>query len=143
MTPEGKVKKNLKDFLKEYAKNVHFIGDVYARWSKRQWEPYAPYSYIGPVTRADGLLSNRATYLAAEPGGKASMLMRSFLVHQPSAMSAATFTGIIGSYWSFDIEAVVYCSNWPGAQGCARYNQEEKLVSQMILGVFLATAPLI
>ncbi len=95
------------------------------------------------MTRADGLVSNRATYLAEEPGGRASLLMRTFLVHQPSANTLPTFTGIVGSYWNFDIQASVYCSDAPHAQGCAPYDQAEKLVSQLMLGIFLATAPLI
>ena len=119
------------------------FGDTYASWSQRQWQPYAPYSYMGPMTRADGIVSNRATYLAVEPGGRPSLLMRTFLVHQPTVYAAPTFTGIVGSYWNFDVQAETYCSDAPAAQGCGPYNDEEKLVSQLMLGVFLATAPLI
>lgn len=119
------------------------FGDTYANWSQRQWQRHDGYSYIGPMTRADGLVSNRATYLALEPNGMASVLMRTFLVHQPFASAAPTFTGIIGSYWSFNLQAAAYCSDAPHSQGCGPYNQEEKLVSQLMLGVFLSTAPLI
>jgi len=131
----------VRDLMEADQVSIHF-GDRYAAWSGRQWQPFAPYSYIGPVTRPDGLMSNRATYLAAEAGGRASLLMRTFLIHYPQTGVSPTFTGIVGAYWNFDIQAATYCSDNPQAQGCAPYRALEVQAAQVMLAVFLSTAPL-
>jgi len=53
-----------------------------------------------------------------------------------------TFTGIVGAYWNFDIQAATYCSDNPQAQGCAPYRALEVQAAQVMLAVFLSTAPL-
>jgi len=118
-------------------------GDQYAAWSQRTWQPFLQYSYIGPVERGDGMLANRATYVSEGPGGTASLLVRTFLLHHPPGTSPGTFTGIIGTYWDFNLEWINYCEEYPYDANCASLQNEEKMAAQMMLGVFLATAPLI
>jgi len=118
-------------------------GDQYAAWSQRAWQPFQQYSYIGPIERGDGMLANRATYFAEGLGGTASLLVRTFLLHQPPGASAGTFTGIIATYWDFNLQWVNYCDEYPHDANCAPLQNEEKMAAQMMLGVFLATAPLI
>ena len=118
-------------------------GDQYVAWSQRVWQPFQPYCYIGPVEREDGMLANRASYVSESPDGTASFLVRTFLLHQPPNTVRATFTGIIGTYWNFDLQWVNYCEEYPHDPRCEPYLDEEKMVAQMMLGIFLATAPLI
>lgn len=118
-------------------------GDQYAAWSQRAWQPFQPYSYIGPVERGDGMIANRATYVAEGLAGTASLLARTYLLHQPPGTSPGTLTGIIGAYWDFNLQWVNYCEQAPHDPNCAPLQQEEKMAVQMMLGVFLATAPLI
>ena len=118
-------------------------GDQYAAWSQRTWQPFEEYSYIGPVQREDGMLANRATYVSEGFDGTASFLARTFLVHQPPNSVLATFTGIIGTYWNFNLEWFEYCDEAPDDPGCKPVLEEEKMAAQMMLGIFLATAPLI
>jgi len=69
--------------------------------------------------------------------------VRTFLLHHPPGTSPGTFTGIIGTYWDFNLEWVNYCEEYPYDANCASLQNEEKMAAQMMLGVFLATAPLI
>ena len=89
------------------------------------------------------MLANRATYVAEGLGGTASLLVRTFLLHQPPGSSSGTFTGIIATYWDFNLQWVNYCDTYPDDANCAPLQDEEKMAAQMMLGVFLATAPLI
>jgi S1-C subfamily serine protease len=116
---------------------------AFAVRSGRNWQPYAPYSYIGPMQRADGLIVNRKTFIADEMDGHASLAAISHLIHQPQQSPSASFTGLVGSYWRFNIQVAAYCDEQDFDPGCAAFKQEEKLATQMVLGIFLATAPLI
>ena len=88
-------------------------------------------------------MANRKTFIAMEPAGTASLAAESLLIHQLPGAQHANFTGVTGVYWSFNFQAYVYCDSAPMDPQCAPFKAEEKLVSQMMLGVFLATAPLI
>lgn len=116
---------------------------AYAQRSQRFWQLFQPYSYIGSVQRPDGLVANRKTFIAMEPAGTASLAAESLLVHQLVGTQHATFTGITGAYWSFNFQAYSYCDSAPMDPACAPFEAEGKLVAQMMLGIFLATAPLI
>lgn len=128
----------------EHAQQVSVqYGDQYAAWSQRLWQPFPDYSYIGPIQRHDGMLANRATYFSEGFDGTASVLARTFLVHQPPNNPLATFTGIIGTFWNFNVEWIDYCDEFPQQAGCMPILEEEKMAAQMMLGIFLASAPLI
>jgi S1-C subfamily serine protease len=118
-------------------------GDQYVAWSQRVWQPFQEYSYIGPIERDDGMLANRATYVSEGTDGTASFLARTFLLHQPPNTERATFTGIIGTYWNFNLEWVNYCEEYSHDPRCKPHQDEEKMAAQLMLGIFLATAPLI
>ena len=119
------------------------FGNEYAAWSQRAWQVFPEYSYIGPVERDDGMLANRATFVSEGPDGTASILVRTYLHHQPPNAAQATFTGIIGTYWNVDLQWLDFCEENPQDVRCMPFQAEEKMAAQFMLGVFLATAPLI
>jgi hypothetical protein len=119
------------------------FGDQYAARSQRFWEPFPNYSYIGPVEREDGMIANRATYVSVDAGGTVSVLVRTFLLHQPPNTARTTFTGIIGGHWDTSLQLAIFCEQNPLDVSCVSYRTAEKMSAQLMLGVFLATAPLI
>ncbi|HKK30088.1 MAG TPA: serine protease [Alphaproteobacteria bacterium] len=129
-------------FDQAQAVSVQFETD-YAVWSERVWQPFPDYSYAGPLLRDDGLVVNRKAFLAIDPSGTTSLAAVSHLIHQPPHSEYANFTGVIGAAWNLSIDWYDYCDTAPSHPNCAAYQAEQRLVIQMVLGVYLSTAPMI
>ena len=113
----------------------------FALRSARQWGISPEYSYISPYQRDDGLTVVRRTYAAINPQLLTSLAFEPLLLHQPMRASYATFTGIIGVYWDFNLQNIAYCEHRQSDPACAPYFSEAQNAAQMIFGVLLSTAP--
>jgi len=132
MTPEGKVKKNLKDFLKEYAKNVHFIGDVYARWSKRQWRLYSHWPVLNgmgaPELDCNITWYSRAISIECKAPGK-DFSARQTLTTEDKMSAGGIVLGYRGAQDNTAVQEVLnYVAD--GDYNSARIYAEKQLLSE-------------
>ncbi|MEM7523931.1 MAG: serine protease [Pseudomonadota bacterium] len=116
--------------------SVAFEDGFVAR-SGRYWQPDPTTSYVGPITRFDGMLANRKTLVGFDQQGGTALAFETLLNLR------GEFTGVIAVSEWWDVNIVTYCGAASYDPQCAELETYLNGVAQAVLGVHLSTFPII
>jgi hypothetical protein len=126
----------VRDFVEAQQQSLVFENALVAR-SGRIWQVEPLFSYLGPLTRFDGLIANRKTAVGFDAAGGSALAFETLMARGP------VFTGVAALADRFDFAALNYCDEVPWDPQCAPVIEHLPQIYQTIFGVFLSTFPII